>query len=388
MKQNKMTALFLLLVCVLALSACSSRNAMNNSQSWPGITADGDTVYVANGSLIEAVKDGSLVWSYPESGGGRISYYAAPAVDEKHVYAGTYSNRLHVINKEDGSLAADIEIGNNKNKVIASPVIAEDNVIVVSSGGMVSSYPVNAAGETVSPNWQTTLSSEAWVKPAYENGTLYVPSMDKKMNLLDAGTGALKQSIDISGAVMNDPVLADEKLYFSTLANEVDEMDLESGEIRALLTTKGEIWGSPLLMGDKLIAADMSGYVYCIDIKTAEPVWTTEKITAEKVGFIASPVAPDENTILLISENGEIMTYDLEGKSVGQRTLDQMVYTIPVVLEDGSFAVVPVSSDGQIKAYDTNLKEDWIYVRSTEKSGDRRKALRRARRVNNVDFIC
>ena len=62
------------------------------------------------------------------------------------------------------------------------------------------------------------------------------------------------------------------------------------------------------------------------------------------------------------------MTYDLEGKSVGQRTLDQMVYTIPVVLENGSFAVVPVSTDGQIKAYDANLKEDWIYVRSTEKS--------------------
>ena len=341
---------------------------MYNSQSWPGITADGDTVYTANGNVIEAVKDGSKLWSYPESGNGRISYYAAPAVDDKHVYAGTYSNRLHIINKEDGTLVADIEIGNNKNKVIASPMFADDNVIVVSSGGMVSSYPADAAVETISPNWQTNLTGEAWVKPVYEDGILYIASMDKKMNLLDAETGALKQSIDISGAVMNDPVLEDGKLYFSTLANEVDEMDPESGEIRPLLTTQGEIWGSPLLMGDKLIAADMSGYVYCVDIKTGEPIWTTDKITADKVGFIASPVALDENTILLIDENGETMTYDLEGKSVGQRTLDQTVYTIPVVLENGSFAVVPVSSDGQIKAYDANLKEDWIYVRSTEKS--------------------
>ena len=368
MKQNKLTALFLLILCVLVLSACSSRNAMYNSQSWPGITADGDTVYTANGNMIEAVKDGSKLWSYPESGNGRISYYAAPAVDDKHVYAGTYSNRLHIINKEDGTLVADIEIGNNKNKVIASPMLTNGNVIIVSSGGMVSSYPVDAAGETISPNWQSTLTGEAWVKPVCEDGILYVASMDKKMNLLDAETGALKQSIDISGAVMNDPVLEDGKLYFSTLANEVDEMDLESGEIRPLLTTQGEIWGSPLLMGDRLIAADMSGHVYCVDIKTGEPVWTTDKITADKVGFIASPIALDENTILLIDENGETMTYDLEGKSVGQRTLDQTVYTIPVVLENGSFAVVPVSSDGQVKVYDANLKEDWIYVRSTEKS--------------------
>ncbi len=368
MKQNKITVLFLLMLCMLALSACSSRNAMNNSQSWPGITADGDTVYTANGTVIEAVKDGSLVWSYPESGNGRVSYYAAPAVSEKYVYAGTYTNRLHVINKEDGTLAADIEIGNNKNKVIASPMIAEDNVIVVSSGGMVSSFPVTPSSDAVSPKWQTTLSGEAWVKPVYEDGILYVASMDKKMNLLDAETGALSQSIDISGAIMNDPVLADGKLYFSTLANEVDEMDLASGEIRALLTTKGEIWGSPLLMGDKLIAADMSGYIYCIDIKTSGPVWTTDKVTAEKIGFIASPVALDENTILLIDENGETMTYDLEGKSVGQRTQDQTVYTTPAVMEDGSFAIVPVFSDGQVKAYNANLKEEWIYVRSTEKS--------------------
>ena len=368
MKQNKITALFLLMLCVLVLSACSSRNAMNNSQSWPGITADGDTVYAANGNMIEAVKDGSKVWSYPESGNGRISYYAAPAVDDKYVYAGTYSNRLHVINKEDGTLAADIEVGNNKNKVIASPLLTDDSVIVASSGGMVSSYPTAAFGETVSPKWQTTLSGEVWVKPVYENGLVYVASMDKKINVLDAETGELKQSDPISGAIMNDPILADGKLYFSTLAHEVDELDLASGEVRVLVTTAGEIWGSPLLMGDKLIAADMSGFVYCVDIKTAEPVWTTDKLTAEKFGFIASPVALDENTILLIDENGETLTYDLEGKSVGQRTQGQTVYTTPAVLDNGIFAVSPISADGQIKAYTASLKEDWIYVRSTEKS--------------------
>ena len=368
MKQNKFMTLFLLMLCALALSACAGRNAMNNSQSWPGITADGDTVYAANGNMIEAVKDGSKVWSYPESGNGRISYYAAPAVDEKHVYAGTYSNRLHIINKEDGSLAADIEIGNNKNKVIASPLLTDDSVIVASSGGMVSSYPIDASGETVSPKWQTTLSGEVWVRPIYENGSVYVASMDKKINVLDAVTGELKQSDAISGAIMNDPILADGKLYFSTLAHEVDELDLASGAVRVLLTTEGEIWASPLLMGDKLIAADMSGFVYCVDIKSAEIVWKTEKLTADKIGFIASPVALNENTILLIDESGETRTYDLEGKSVGQRTQDQTVYTTPAVLANGSFAVAPISADGQLKAYTDSLKEDWIYVRASEKS--------------------
>ena len=57
----------------------------------------------------------------------------------------------------------------------------------------------------------------------------------KKMNLLDAANGELKESIDISGAIMSDPVLSGGKLYFSTLAKEVEEMDLATNERRGLL---------------------------------------------------------------------------------------------------------------------------------------------------------
>ena len=367
MKQNKFFAIALLFFCAIAISACTSSSALTGNSSWPGITVEDDIVYTANGNFIEAVQDGQKLWSYPESANNRLSFFAAPAYDETHVYAGTYANQLHILNKADGTLVASVEVGNNKNKIIASPLIADGNVIVVSSGGMVSSYPANVSGETVSPNWQTTLSGEIWVKPEAYNGTLYVASMDKKMNLLDAATGALKQSIDISGAVMNDPVLNDGKLYFSTLANEVDEMDLADNSIRPLLTTEGEIWASPLLMGGKLIAADMSGILYCIEIADGSTVWKTEKLTADKIGFIASPVKLDEDTVLLVDENGETMTYSMEGKSVGQRTLSQAVYTTPVVLSNGSFAVLPVSTDGQIKAYTPDLKEDWVYTRTSEK---------------------
>ena len=358
----------LLFLCVLAVSACTSSSALNGSTSWPGLTVENDIVYTANGGLIEAVQNGSKLWNYPESANNRVGYYAAPAVDENYVYAGTYTNQLHVINKSDGTLAASIEVGNNKNKIIASPLLADGNVIVLSSGGMVSSYPTAFSGDTIVPNWQTVMSGEVWVKPVYDNGTLYVASMDKKINMINAESGVLQNSVSISGAIMNDPVLSDGKLYFSTLAKEVDEMDLTGGNIRTLLTTNGEIWASPLVMGDRLIAADMSGYVYCIDIKTADPVWTTEQLSTAKTGFIASPAALDEDTILLVDEIGETMTYDKDGKSVGQRSLGMSVYTTPAVLDNGSVVFLPVSADGQIKVYTPELKEDWFYVRADGKS--------------------
>ena len=59
------------------------------------------------------------------------------------------------------------------------------------------------------------------------------------------------------------------------------------------------------------------------------------------------------------------MTYDIDGKSIGQRAMNQPVYTTPEILSNGSIVIVPVSEDGQIKAYTQDLKEDWIYSRGT-----------------------
>ena len=364
MKKNQIFALVLVLLCGLAISACTQSNAMTGGSSWPGMTAEDGIVYTANGTFVEAIQDGKKLWSYPAEANKRLSFFAAPAVDESHVYAGSYDNQLFILNKADGALAASAVIGNNKNKVIASPIVVDGKVYVVSSGGMVSSYTVNVSGETLTPNWQTTLSSEIWVKPVYFDGTLYVASMDKKMHQLDAASGELKESIAI-GALMDDMILQDGKLYYSTLSKEVHEMDLTTKAMRTVLTADAEIWASPLFMGDKLIAADMNGVIYCVNMTTGAEEWKTEKLTAEKMGFIASPVALDENTILLIDESGNIMTYDLNGKSISQRSMSQSVYTTPAILESGSFAVVPVSDDGQVKTFTADLKEDWVYTRST-----------------------
>ena len=363
MKKNQIFALVLIFLCVLAVSACTRSNTMTGGSSWPGMTVEDGIVYTANGNFVEAIQDGQKLWSYPAEANNRLSSFAAPTVDESHVYVGTYDNQLFILNKADGSTAASAVIGNNKNKVIASPIVVDGKVYVVSSGGMVSSYTVNVSGEALTPNWQTTLSSEIWVKPVYFDGNLYVASMDKKMHTLDAATGELKESIAI-GALMDDMILQDGKLYYSTLAKEVHEMDLSTKGMRTVLTADAEIWASPLFMGEKLIAADMNGVVYCVNMTSGAQEWKTEKLTAERMGFIAAPVALDENTILLIDENGNILTYDINGKSIGQRSLSQSVYTTPAILKSGSFAVVPVSDDGQVKAFTTDLKEDWVYTRS------------------------
>ncbi|MBR6088455.1 MAG: PQQ-binding-like beta-propeller repeat protein, partial [Anaerolineaceae bacterium] len=177
MKQNKILALVLLFFAALLVSACTNGSALTGNSNWPGLTVEGDTVYTSNANFVEAIKDGQKLWNYPEPANNKLMFFAAPAVDEKYVYAGTYNNQLHVINKADGTFAASVEVGNNKNKIIAAPLAADGNVFVVSSGGMVSCYPTDITGGTLQPKWQLTLSNEIWVKPEYSGGTLYVASM-------------------------------------------------------------------------------------------------------------------------------------------------------------------------------------------------------------------
>lgn len=360
MKNSKLKAAVLFVMLALVLSACASGSSVNNANNWPGVSVEGDTVYTANGTVVEAVRGGTRLWVYPAEN-SKLQFFAAPAVDDTQVYAGTYSNQLHILNKEDGTLIAAIEIGSSKEKIIAAPILAEGNVVVLSSAGTVSAYQTDGSSE---PVWQTKLSNELWVTPVLDNGILYIVSLDKKINMLDAATGELKQTIDINGAVMTEPIIHDGKLYFSTFAKQVDEMDLSTGVIREIITVDGEIWAAPLILDGKIIAADMSGYLYIADLASGELLWKSEHVAAENYGFIASPVAVSEDTFAVIDETGVINTYDLEGNSVSQRTLGASVYTTPVVTDNGDLVVVSVSSDGAINVYTPELKEEWVYKRT------------------------
>ena len=121
MKQNKILALVLVFLCVMAVSACTRSNAMTGGSSWPGMTAEDGIVYTANGTFVEAIQDGKKLWSYPAEANNRLSFFAAPAVDESHVYAGSYDNQLFILNKADAIEVPDL----NKSAMSREESVAE-----------------------------------------------------------------------------------------------------------------------------------------------------------------------------------------------------------------------------------------------------------------------
>ncbi len=358
MKKNKTILIsVLVLFSALLLSSCAGNSTLNNATSWPGITAEENTIYTAYNSFVSAVEDGQKKWSYPAEVDKTLLFYAAPVIDGDLLYTGTYHNQIHILNKNTGELVQKIELPSSKSKIIASPVINDGLMIIPSSDGAIAAYAVS---DYSNPVWTTKLSSEVWTTPLVLDGKVYVSSLDKKLNMIDLKTGAMLESVETNGAIMDHLVYANGVIYFSTFGKEVHTYHPGNGMVETIVQTTGEIWAAPLVLEDRIITADMQGNVYCSDLKTEKSLWTLNNITGDGSPIIAAPVQLSNQNILIAAENGDLFIYDLDGKSVGTRSTKLKTMSSPVVYDD-SFATAFIPGDSLLKSFSNDLKENWLY---------------------------
>jgi outer membrane protein assembly factor BamB len=358
MKLTKKLTLFLLLIgASLLLSGCTRASSLMNASSWPGLSVDDSTVYIAYGPSVLAIQDGKLLWRYPAEPDRNLAFFANPLVYGDTVYAGSYNNQLHLLNKDNGSLISTVVLSATKNKIISAPTVLEDTLLIPSSDATIYAFdPTNMT----TPKWKIRLSNEIWSSPIEVGDEIYVFSLDKQLNVLNAETGALIRKMPVTGAVMGDMILHDNKLYFSTLAKQVSYYDIEKQEIVKLFDTDGEIWASPLIDDDRIIVADMLGNIYCNNIETGLSNWKIPA-SSQNVGIIATPVMLGDGNYLFAAEDGTLMLYDLDGKSVNTRATGSKILTTPHIQGD-SVIVAFIPGEALLKSYSFDLKENWVYV--------------------------
>ena len=327
--------------------------------SWPGLTEADGVVYTANAYMVEAVRDGERLWFYPNDPEekARELFFANPVIDGGLVYAGSYSNRVHVLDAESGSLEGEITLPDDKHKLIAPVVVTDTLVLIPSSDSTLYAY---RKGEYGQPVWKTALTNELWQAPTVLDGTVYAVTLDKKIHTINLADGKLIRSVGTDGAIMDGFTTAGGRLYFSTFGRKVEVLDPATGEIKTLLNAESEFWAAPLVIGEELIAVDLQGTIYARSLDGAE-LWTRTKAFGESARVIARPVALPDDRILMVSAAGDMKIYDLEGRSEDERSISATVQTTPVT--DGDAIIVAlVGGDALLKAYTPDLKEDWIYV--------------------------
>ena len=360
MNAKRFALLLLALTGMLLLSACSASASLG--QSWPGLSADADTAYLADGAQIYAVRlrDTAELWRYPAKPDAKMSFYADPVLlgDGRLVIgsAGT-DHCLYVI--DTTKVAADTKTPDAncffaaaQDRWVASPLVVDNVVYAPNNDGTL--YAVDLAkGELL---WSLEIGGggHLWAKPVTDGKTLYVSSLDHHLYAIDLTSHKVTWAVDLGGSVPSAPALsADGKtLYVGSLASKVFALNAANGSTLWEIKTQQWVWGSPSVDGDVIYTADIKGQLYALDAATGKIIWNEQPADA----ITGSPLVLSDK-VIVTTESGGIFAYAKDGKQLWPSSIKGKLYTSAV--QSGDFILVAPLATGA-EYYMTILSTDGV----------------------------
>ncbi len=370
MNTKRFPLILLVLVGALLLSACVGGAARGSS--WPGLAADTENAYLADGSQLFGVRltDGAQMWKYPEKTDAKTAFYATPILlgDGRMVVgsAGT-DHCLFVIDstKVDQSTktpAANCFFAAAKDRWVASPLIVGNTVYAPNNDGTL--YVVDLTNSTLL--WSLVIggSGHLWSAPVSDGKMLYLSSLDHFVYAVDLQSHKVAWKADLGGSVSGSPALsADGKsLFVASFASKVFALDAVNGNILWETVTKGWVWSSPTVSGGSVYAADLAGQLYALDAATGKIIWSVKPYTGDANLAIAGSPFVSGDQIIVTTESGSVYAVDNQGKNVWTASLKGNIYTAAV--QSGTLILVaPLSSgaDFYMTAFDSTGATRWSF---------------------------
>jgi outer membrane protein assembly factor BamB len=335
----------LILLAATLLTGCAG-GAMAAS-SWPGLSADSTTAYVAYGPAIYAVdlSTGQELWRYPKEANRSITFYAPPATSESGVViVGGYDNKVYALNPGVGREPDTLwQFDQSKDRIIGGLVVAGEIVLVPSADGQLYALNLN----TGEPVWQEPflprqVPDPLWADPAVENDRVYLASLDHHVYALDLNTGAEIWQVDLSGAISDTPTLTDGILLIGTFGNKLYALQATNGKTLWSLDTEGWVWGNPAVGDGIAYFGDVSGKAYAVSIEDGSEIW---RQTID--GAIAATPTLGTEGVYFVTETGRVVSVDPQ---TGQRLwpsaaeLNGKILTDPIFVE-GKLLVATMDPD-------------------------------------------
>lgn len=347
------------LLGALLLSSCAT-SAASRGSSWPGLSADAETAYLADGAQIFAVRltDGAEMWKYPEKADAKISFYATPLLlgDGRLVIgsAGT-DHCLYVIDSTKVDQATKTPAANcffaaSKDRWIAPPLVVGTTVYAPNNDGYL--YVVDLTSGDLLWSLEIGGGGHLWSAPTSDGSTLYVSSLDHFVYAIDLQSHKIIWKTDLGGSVTGSPtVSADGTMVFvGSFASKVFALNAVNGNILWQTDAKGWVWGSPTVSGDALYAADIQGQLYSLDAATGKIVWSVKPGDT----ITGSPSVSGDQ-IIVTTEAGTAYALDSQGKNVWNAVVTGKIYT-PAIQGGDLILVAPLSTGADF--YMTALSPD------------------------------
>lgn len=364
--------LLLIATALILLAGCSGQLATTN---WPGLSTDGQTVYLAFGPQVLAFDPASQsqAWLHPLESTG-ATFFAAPAPADGRVVSGDYgrsgglfSPRVTVSvyglqeNEAGGAVQLWVNDTDARDKIVAPPLQVDDQVFLGTADNHI--LALDATNGAV--QWDYETGHAIWGQPAYRDGTVYVASMDSSVYALDAATGEVKWTRPLGGALPSGPTLGDDLLYVSSFDGNVHALDMATGEERwAAPGTDNWIWGAPAIRDGTVYFGDITGNLYAVDAETGEQQWNketqgaiqTSPVVAGDTLYFASEVAGETPTGALTAYNAA------DGLQLWSVPTTTPLYATPVVVDD-TMVVATQDANALLIGFDlADGQERWRYA--------------------------
>lgn len=351
--KNKILTIFVAIsVLVLALTSCTG--VASTATSWGGATVTDSAVYFADGMQVVALRldNGANIWSYPEKADATRNFLAAPVLAGEQLIVADTGNLLTSINSRDG-VTQNWQFAGATGKYIDTPLVVGETIIAPNADN--SLYALDLKGVKL---WEFAADNSFWAQPASDGKLVFAPNFDHYLYAVDLATGVLRWKTDLKASLVARPTLVDGVIYVGNIDGNFYALDSERGTILWETKVAGGVWAAPNFVEGQLYFGDPTGI---INILNADDGSVVDAIKVES-GIIGSGVIVTDG-IVFGKENGDIITIGFDGSNLGTKTVGGSIYS-NLSINGNLFVVVATKGENPLVAFDTDVKQSWVYTTS------------------------
>ena len=362
MKLKTLFILSMVLIFSVLLSGCSASAMQTNS--WSGLSADADTAYLANGSLVYAItlKNGGQLWQYPADGAdNKEAYFANPVLtDDGQLLIASAGSNHSLTSLDTANGTANWTFADALAPWLGSPAVVDETIYAPNSDG--SLYALDMNGNLL---WEKEIGGAMWSQPVSDGKMLYITSLDHNIYALNLASQEIDWSVSVEGAIPGSAAIDEAgNLYVGSFGANVASINTSSKSIAWDSEIAGWVWDAPTLDGETLYVGDLEGNFHAINTSDGSEVFAPVKLNGPIIG---SPLVLDDFIVvgtegnLETEEFGKAYAIDREGGIVWQQTINGQLYTAPV--QGGDLILFsPMEADSVLVALDLDGRQVWPFT--------------------------